>query len=167
MEKYKQEIKKDTENTKEKIKIKKEELRKNFDVELAQLKNIYFTQKKDELLQKTIEKAFNVFCEEREETYIRFVLNLLNKNIPKEKSKIFFGEKDYEKFKNKILKDNIKIEKTLNFKYGFKIESEKYLLNFDMKEIFTQNIEQLKKIALEALDIKDVLNWKKTLILLL
>ena len=156
-EKTKIEIEKNSKETEEKIKMKKEEIKKIFDVKLNQIQNRYFMQKKEEILKEVIDKAFYVFCEEDEERYIKFILNILYKNLPKTNSTIFLGKRDYYRLKSHILQNNLQIEETSDFDYGFKIENDRYVLNFNLKEIFTQNTEKLKKIASNKLNIKDVL----------
>lgn len=165
----KEEIKKDYEETKKKTEDKKLELRKNFDVELKQIKTKELLCKKEEILMETIEEAKKTFCENKNENYFKFILNIIKKNLnEKENTELIFGEKDFEKIEKFLPKnEKIKIEKSKEFKHGFKIINEKYILNFDIEEIFNSNLEKLKEIACRALDLKDVLTWKKVLIILL
>lgn len=148
-------IEKENKLTDRKILTKKNELKNNYEVELKQIKNKIVLSKKDEILQKTINLAFNTFCEEQNEEYFNFIINLIKKNMPKEKTKIVFGGKDYIKFKEYYSK-NYEIEVDNSFDYGFKFVCEKYILDFNILEIFLENSEKLKKIALNALNLKDV-----------
>ena len=157
----KEEIKSDYESTRKRIEEKKIELRENFDRELKQIKKQKLLQKKETILIKTIEEAKKAFCKNNNEKYFKYVLNILKKNLnekEKEITMLAFGEKDFEKIEKFLPKnEKIKIEKSKEFEHGFKIINEKYVLNFDIDELFNNNIEKLKEIACHALDLKDVL----------
>lgn len=165
LEKAKILIKQQEEENKEKILKKKKELENSFNVQLKQLKNKIIYNKKDEILQKTINLAIEEFCEQNENIYINFIENLIYKNIQNEEYSLIFGIKDFCKFKHSLIKkvkheieNVVEVKCSENFYYGFKIYSEKYILNFEIKNIFLENIQKLKAVASEALNMDGVLN---------
>ncbi len=141
---------------KEKTEKRKLEISNLKEVELNQNKIKLILCKKEEILKKAINHAFNFFCEEMKEEYEKYIIKNLTKNSPKEAHLILFGKKDYERFE-KILKfnDDVKILKTEEFEHGFKIVCEKYVLNFNLKNIFEEKFLKLKKIASAALNMEE------------
>ncbi len=154
--------------TQNKIAEKKEELQNEFDVEMQQLRKKLLSCKKEEIITKTIELACKTLCEEKKDLYIKFIKNLLTKNIPLEDCRIIFAKKDYDNFKSELenhLKTNnrfkLQLEYCETFDHGFKIISEKYILNFDVKSIFSENIIKLKEKTYNALNLEENSHWNK------
>ena len=157
-------IKKQEEENKEKILNKKKELESNFNVQLKQLKNKVIYSKKDEILKKTINLAIEEFCEQSDNVYRNFIEKLIYKNIQNEKYSLIFGIKDYYKLEYNLIQkvsneieNVVEIKYSKDFNYGFKISSEKYILNFEIKNIFLENIQKLKTVASKALNMDGVL----------
>lgn len=157
-------IKKQEEENKEKILNKKKELESNFNVQLKQLKNKVIYNKKDEILEKTINLAIEEFCEQSDNVYRNFIEKLIYKNIQNEKYSLIFGIKDYYKLEYNLIQkvsneieNVVEIKYSKDFNYGFKISSEKYILNFEIKNIFLENIQKLKTVASKALNMDGVL----------
>jgi len=155
---------KEKEKTEKKITEKKEELKKNFETDMKQRRNKAIANKKNEILKKIIDISIDCFCNENDDIYINFIEKLIEKNIPNEEFTLVFGEKDYKKLSSVFngAKPKIKkIENSNEFKYGFKIFCKKYVLNFDIENMFKENIEILKSKASSALCLGDMLSWKK------
>ena len=157
-------IKKQEEENKEKILNKKKEHESNFNVQLKQLKNKVIYSKKDEILKKTINLAIEEFCEQSDNVYRNFIEKLIYKNIQNEKYSLIFGIKDYYKLEYNLIQkvsneieNVVEIKYSKDFNYGFKISSEKYILNFEIKNIFLENIQKLKTVASKALNMDGVL----------
>ena len=162
------------EKTKEKIKTKKNELKNMFKIELNQIEKKELCCKKDEILKKVINLAVEKLCTKNLEQYFNLTEKLLKKNIPKESFELIFGEKDYENFEKYFSKDFLqnltkktKIKFSKNFIHGFIILCEKYNLNFKIEQMFLENMLKLKNKAINALNLKENLFWKKTIIFLL
>lgn len=165
---------KEIEKTKEKITAKKNELKNKFKIELSQIEKKELCCKKDEILEKIINLAIKKLCTKDLEQYFNLTEKLLKKNIPKESFELILGEKDYENFKEYFSKDFLQnlnqkttIKPSKNFKHGFIILCEKYNLNFKLEQIFLENILRLKNKATNALNLKENIFWKKTIIFLL
>lgn len=155
-------IKSEEKLTQDRIIKKKEELENKFNIEMQQLKNKLLSCKKEEIVIKTIELAYKTFCEEKKDFYIEFIKKLLIKNIPSKDCEIVVGAKDYANFKSefeKIVKINnkftVQLKASDEFDHGFKIISEKYILDFNIKTIFSENIIKLKEKAYAALNLEE------------
>lgn len=165
-----QEIKK----TKEKITTKKNEIKNKFKIKLSQIEKKELSCKKDEILKKVMNLSIEKLCTKKLEQYFNLIEKLLKENIPKENFELIFGEKDYKEFKKHFSKPFLEnlaqkttIKSSKNFNHGFIIFCEKYNLNFKMEQIFLENILRLKNKAIKALNLKENLFWKKTIIFLL
>jgi len=139
-----------------KISKKKEELKKNFEIELEHIKKKFISWKKEEIFQRTINLAFEKFCDCKKETYFKFIEKLISKNKPEEEHKIFIGKKDHDFYmKNQETENAKNVFQSENFDHGFKIICEKYLLDFDMKKIFENEMTKLRAKSMKALDMEE------------
>lgn len=138
----------------EKISASKKQIRNEFDINLKQFEKKEILKAKEEILNRTISLAFKALCED-ETLYYKLIKKLLYKNIKEENCNVVFGLKDEAIFK-KIFNENFKeinFKKTDEFEHGFKIICEKYILDFNLENIFLENITKIKIKASIALDL--------------